>query len=569
MHSMSRSLDLACWLLCSLMLLPLFSGCGTDGNPNQQEDPCLDQDCSGHGQCAVLGGDTAVCVCETGFYAVELTCVSDIPDACAGVDCNEGGVCTVSQGEALCLCGEGYHAEGPTHCVANAGCEGDCPLITVSAVVADACSDWRPVLHDELSYLTPQAVRAGVLSVALLREHQDPAPVELLSQSGLVELDLSAGGSLVETTNVQVPAGSYQYIRIDVAHAEVVVAATAHQGGFDIPGTFSLDVAGSRYSDAEGAHAQGDVLATFESMGFSNSYTSNTAFNCLLSWNGGSVDTTDGHFFVTVPIPNRPLLIDPASSEPIDIALRFPLTQSFAWQDLQNANFTEGVFDVSSIPSASELPSRLPICDFFMADRCADDAMPERVAPAFPMPDSSSVYCSDGTSTLSPCPAPGEPAFGQDGNYADPPAYTVDTDTVVDAGTQLVWQRGLADEQLDWWHARDYCATLELGGRTDWTLPSRNELISIIDAGRQTPSIDPDAFPNSPPGFFWTASPVPFLSLAYGIRFDQGYVYDHDPINQCYVRCVTQVPAPVLPRYRVVGSLVEDLATGLFWQQTM
>ncbi|MBW2704243.1 MAG: DUF1566 domain-containing protein, partial [Deltaproteobacteria bacterium] len=342
-----------------------------------------------------------------------------------------------------------------------------------------------------------------------------------------------------------------------------------HQADFDIPGTFSLDVVGSRYSDAEGAHAQGDVLATFESMGFSNSYTSNTAFNCLLSWNGGSVDTTDGHFFVTVPIPNRPLLIDPASTKPIDIALRFPLTQSFAWQDLQNANFTEGVFDVSSIPGASEMPSRLPICDFFMADRCAEEAMPERVAPAFPMPDSSSVYCSDGTSTLPSCPAPGEPAFGQDGNYPDPPTYTVDTNTVVDAGTQLVWQRGLANEQLDWWHARDYCATLELGGRADWTLPSRNELISIIDAGRQTPSIDLDAFPNSPAGFFWTASPVPFLSLAYGIRFDQGYVYDHDPVSQGYVRCVTQVEDPVLPRYRVVGSLVEDLATGLFWQQTM
>lgn len=48
-----------------------------------------------------------------------------------------------------------------------------------------------------------------------------------------------------------------------------------------------------------------------------------------------------------------------------------------------------------------------------------------------------------------------------------------------DPKTGLVWQvQATAYEQ--WWHARDYCKDLDLGGDSDWRLPTVGELRSII-----------------------------------------------------------------------------------------
>ncbi|MBN1771347.1 MAG: hypothetical protein JXB32_08810, partial [Deltaproteobacteria bacterium] len=41
-------------------------------------DPCEGIDCSGHGTCAVTGGDTAVCLCDAGYHAEGTTCVANV-----------------------------------------------------------------------------------------------------------------------------------------------------------------------------------------------------------------------------------------------------------------------------------------------------------------------------------------------------------------------------------------------------------------------------------------------------------------------------------------------------------
>jgi hypothetical protein len=82
------------------------------------DDLCADVDCSGHGTCAVAGGDTAVCLCDAGYHAEGTTCVENVVgDECRGVDCNTGGVCAVSGGAPICVCGPGFQALGPTTCV--------------------------------------------------------------------------------------------------------------------------------------------------------------------------------------------------------------------------------------------------------------------------------------------------------------------------------------------------------------------------------------------------------------------------------------------------------------------
>ncbi|MBK7001887.1 MAG: DUF1566 domain-containing protein [Rhodoferax sp.] len=62
-----------------------------------------------------------------------------------------------------------------------------------------------------------------------------------------------------------------------------------------------------------------------------------------------------------------------------------------------------------------------------------------------------------------------------------------------------------------------------LCGASDWRMPSRKELTSILDLGRVNPAIDPDYFPNTPGSSFWSGSPYADNSRsAWGVDFDGG-----------------------------------------------
>jgi hypothetical protein len=78
---------------------------------------------------------------------------------------------------------------------------------------------------------------------------------------------------------------------------------------------------------------------------------------------------------------------------------------------------------------------------------------------------------------------------------------------------------------------------LELGGYADWRLPSRMELLSIVDYGRYTPSINPVFSCSS--GYFWSGSTGAWASgYAWRVVFgDGGSVYD-SKYYACHVRCV-------------------------------
>lgn len=58
--------------------------------------------------------------------------------------------------------------------------------------------------------------------------------------------------------------------------------------------------------------------------------------------------------------------------------------------------------------------------------------------------------------------------------------------------------------------ASRYCDRLTTGGWSDWRLPSKIELESIVDdtKGFPGPTIEPLAFPNTPGRTYWTGSPV-------------------------------------------------------------
>ncbi len=116
--------------------------------------------------------------------------------------------------------------------------------------------------------------------------------------------------------------------------------------------------------------------------------------------------------------------------------------------------------------------------------------------------------------------------------------YAVAAPTVMDTKTGLTWEQTIASSKFAWSDASTYCSSLTLGGG-GWRLPSENELQTLVDESRLLPAIDPNAFPGTPPDFFWTSSTVPsFANFAWAVTFNQGLTTLLDTTESEWVRCV-------------------------------
>lgn len=152
-----------------------------------------------------------------------------------------------------------------------------------------------------------------------------------------------------------------------------------------------------------------------------------------------------------------------------------------------------------------------------------------------------------------------------------PHDYDVSTPgVVVDRVTGLMWQRQLANTYASWQQARQRCESLSLAGQHDWRLPSRIELVTLLDTTRTQPSIDTDAFPATPNDWFWTSSrAADDPNAAWYVYFYFGYPKTDDVGNTFSVRCVrtARQPSALAARYAMQAGDVQDLATGLRWER--
>ncbi|ASK91845.1 MULTISPECIES: Lcl C-terminal domain-containing protein [Xanthomonas] len=99
--------------------------------------------------------------------------------------------------------------------------------------------------------------------------------------------------------------------------------------------------------------------------------------------------------------------------------------------------------------------------------------------------------------------------------------------TVIDATTGLEWSAQPVARNVSHQDAAIACAGLQLGGHHDWRLPTRQELLSLVDLTRHAPAIDTDAFPNFPSQWFWTSDLCAWSpASAWGVYFGSGDVYD-------------------------------------------
>ncbi|MCX5904108.1 MAG: DUF1566 domain-containing protein [Proteobacteria bacterium] len=114
--------------------------------------------------------------------------------------------------------------------------------------------------------------------------------------------------------------------------------------------------------------------------------------------------------------------------------------------------------------------------------------------------------------------------------------------TISDTSTGLMWQKATAPGgTYTWEHALTYCENLTLpaGGYSDWRLPNRNELQSIVDYSRSGPAINTTYFPGTEWSYYWSSTTDAYTGYsAWYVQFDYGYVDYYSKSYNYYVRAV-------------------------------
>lgn len=194
--------------------------------------------------------------------------------------------------------------------------------------------------------------------------------------------------------------------------------------------------------------------------------------------------------------------------------------------------------------------------------------------------------------------------YGQDAQYTGVVSSYKDNDdgTISDVNTGLMWQKTPDFNRHNFYDAFDYVENLEIGGYTDWRLPTIKELYSLLysngelfpeDLNKSKPYLDIDYFDfeyeqRMPfAGQYWsstkyTKGPLQNIKMegAFGFNFADGHIKSYetglyyngelgvrDP--GCFVRAVRgKENVYGVNDYVDNGNgTVTDKATGLMWQK--
>ncbi len=117
--------------------------------------------------------------------------------------------------------------------------------------------------------------------------------------------------------------------------------------------------------------------------------------------------------------------------------------------------------------------------------------------------DTAQTADFDNSNTITK-PSPSSAFYGQDADYQglQPHYQNNGNGTITDLNTGLTWAQSVATQEMTWAQALSYAESAELGGYSDWRLPSIKELYSLIEftgntaqtAAASTPYIDTQYF---------------------------------------------------------------------------
>ena len=164
------------------------------------------------------------------------------------------------------------------------------------------------------------------------------------------------------------------------------------------------------------------------------------------------------------------------------------------------------------------------------------------------------------------CPASGEDFYGQDAQYAAAGAcvlkaatsniefdesvfetLTVSGDEVItDSTTGFMWQKNsdFNGEQREWRQALNYCENLVYAGYSDWRLPNKNELLSLVNYKNDNPDSDFSWFEDETNQYYFSSSTARYYKEVSVISSIDGNIADINKTGKDYqsnkgsVRCV-------------------------------
>ena len=111
---------------------------------------------------------------------------------------------------------------------------------------------------------------------------------------------------------------------------------------------------------------------------------------------------------------------------------------------------------------------------------------------------------------------------------------------ISDSNTNLEWQDTYVNnvKEAIWNDAINYCENLNLNNQNDWRLPNINELSSIVDTNKFSPTIN-IIFENTNSNYYWTSTTYNYNKQAWVISFTNGIFYNLDKTKNNYpIRCV-------------------------------
>jgi len=113
---------------------------------------------------------------------------------------------------------------------------------------------------------------------------------------------------------------------------------------------------------------------------------------------------------------------------------------------------------------------------------------------------------------------------GNDGAVGGPRFVDQGDGTVIDTVSRLQWSKAtLTPKCISQHDALKLCEGLSLAGYGDWRLPTRAELLTLVDDTRHQPAINVDAFPDTKNDWYWTSTVCAWSSArAWCVSFYDG-----------------------------------------------